>query len=210
MNFAAIIPDRGDRKPFFDHCLEQVDKFTLKPNGVYCMTYPPDSEEMDLVQRIKTGVQLVRNDGFDLVFVIESDDSYPSNYFEQFAPYFGKYDFFGDDYTTYYHLKNKTYKTWHHPGRASLFTTGFKISALKGFNWPSDNERFLDIKLWQFARGKKVKFVDTGAVGVKHGLGKTGGKGHYMRFKDVDVDLKFLESRTNGSFEFYKQIMGTL
>ena len=210
MNFAVIIPDRGDRKQFFDHCLEQVAAFTLKPTFCYAVTYTPDSPEMDLTQRIKAGVQQAKDDGIDLVFIIESDDNYPANYFERFEPYFVNYEFFGDDYSTYYNLKNKTYRTWHHPGRASLFTTGFKISALNQFNWPADNERFLDIKLWQYAQRRKRKFVDTGAIGIKHGVGRTGGKGHFMRFKDVDVDLKFLREHTNGSFEFYKNIMQTL
>lgn len=210
MNFAAIIPNRNDRPQFYEHCIDQLARMTLKPTYTFAISYPPQSQEMDLVERIRCGIQQAEDHEIDLVFVVENDDSYPANYFEQFEPFFNEFDFFGDDQTTYYHLKNKTYKTWHHPHRSSLFTTGFKISALHGFNWPRDNERFLDIKIWKFAEGKKVKFIDTGAVGVKHGLGLCGGKGHKMRFKDIDVDLKFLESRTNGSFDFYKQIMGTL
>jgi len=31
--------------------------------------------------------------------------------------------------------------------------------------------------------------VYTGAVGIKHAVGKTGGKGHFMRFKDVELVL---------------------
>lgn len=209
MNFAVIIPTR-DRPMFFEHCKEQVASQTLKPEKVYAITYPPQSDDVDLCQRVKTGVEAAKADGIDLVFIIEDDDSYPVDYFERFAPHFSKYEFFGDDHTTYYHLKNRTYKIWHHPYRASLFTTGFKISALNNFNWPADNERFLDIKIWQYARHRKRVFVDTGAIGIKHGLGKTGGKGHYMRFKDVDVDLKFLQQHTNGSFEFYKNLMTIL
>lgn len=210
MNFAAIIPNRNDRPRFYDHCIDQLSRMTLKPTYTFAISYQPQSEEMDLVERIRCGIQQAQDHGIDLCFCIENDDNYPIDYFERFAPFFNNYDFFGDDYTCYYHLKNKTYKTWHHPNRASLFTTGFKISALQGFNWPADNARFLDIALWKYASNKKKKFVDTGAIGIKHGVGKTGGKGHFMRFKDVDVDLKFLQSRTNGSFEFYKELMGTL
>jgi hypothetical protein len=206
MKFAALIPDRGDRPQFYNHCLEQIKRMTLKPDRIFAITYQPHSEEMDLVERVRYGIDLVIQSEINLVFILESDDNYPANYFEQFQPYFEKYDFFGDQNTTYYNLKNKTYNTWHHAGRSSLFTTGFKLSALDGFTWPKDNERFLDIKLWQFARGKKVKFVNTGAVGIKHAVGKVGGKGHFMRMKNVDVDYKYLQSKTNGSFEFYKNL----
>lgn len=210
MNFAVIIPDRGDRKLLFDQCLAQVAAFTLQPDKVYQVIYEPRSEDMDLVQRVKHGVSLAKSDDIDLVFVIESDDSYPKDYFERYAPYFNKYEFFGDQFSTYYNLKNKTFNTWHHPGRASLYTTGFKISALNAFNWPADNERFLDIKLWDYARRRKKIFINSGATGIKHGIGKVGGKGHTMRMQNIDVDLKFLESRTNGTFEFYKGLMKNL
>lgn len=206
MKFAIIIPDRGDRPDFLNHCMWQVGRFSLKPTHVFCINYAPQSENADLVQRIRVGVERAMAEAIDLVFIIENDDSYPADYFNRFQPHFEKYEFFGDDRTTYYNLRNKTYRTWHHPNRASLFTTGFKISALNNFSWPDDDELFLDIKLWQYARHRKKKFVDTGAVGIKHGLGKTGGKGHYMRFKDVDVDWRFLQSKVNGSLDFYKNI----
>lgn len=210
MNFAAIIPDRGDRKQFFDHCLDQVSRFTLKPTKVYAITYPPDNDEMDLVKRLRVGVQMASDDGIDLVFVIESDDAYPKDYFERFAPFFKDYEFFGDETTTYYNLRNKTHRTWTHSHRSSLFTTGFKISALNLFDWPTDNEKFLDITLWNYARRRKKIFVNAGAVGIKHGIGKVGGKGHIMRMTHLDKDLKYLKANTNGSFEFYEQLMKTL
>lgn len=206
MKFGIIIPDRGDRPDFFSHCMWQIARFTLKPDHVFCINYAPESENVDLVQRVRVGVERAIQAGIDLVFIIENDDAYPADYFNRFQPYFEKFDFFGDERTTYYNLRNKTYRTWHHPYRASLFTTGFKISALNNFSWPSDDELFLDIKLWRYARHRRKKFVDTGAVGIKHGLGKTGGKGHYMRFKDVDVDWRFLQSKVNGSLDFYKNL----
>lgn len=207
MNFAAIIPTR-DRPKCFARCQDQLAIQTLKPTKVYAISYPAESEEMDLVQRVGVGVETAKADGIDLVFIIEDDDIYSHNYFERFSPFFSKYEFFGDDHTTYYNLKNKTYRTWHHPNRASLFTTGFKISALNLFNWPADNEKFLDIKLWDYARRRKKIFIDTGAIGIKgHGEGKSGGKGHYMRMTHLDKDLTYLKSRTNGSFDFYEQLM---
>lgn len=207
MNFAAIIPDRGDRPEFLQQCMKQIRRFTLQPTEVYAVSYPPSSDKVDLVQRVRAGISLASKNGIDIVFIIENDDFYPEDYFDRFAPFFPNYEFFGDDHTTYYNLKNKTYRTWHHPFRSSLFTTGFKISALNLFEWPPDDYPFLDIRLWEYAKRRKKKFIDSGAVGIKHGVGKTGGKGHYMRFTDVDVDLKFLKSRVNGSIDFYENMM---
>src|SRR5688500_15671549 len=114
MNFAVIIPTR-DRPQFYNHCIEQLSAQTLKPSKVYVIYYPPDNEEMDLVQRIRIGLDCIKAEGIDLVFIWEDDDSYTANYFERFSPFFNTYDFFGDDSTTYYNLKNKTYNTWRHP-----------------------------------------------------------------------------------------------
>lgn len=210
MKFAVIIPDRGDRPEFLNHCIKQLERFTLIPDKVCIVCDPPKTDDFDIVSRIKEGIELVKQADIDLVFIMENDDFYPPDYFARFHPHFVNFEFFGDEYTTYYNLKNKTYRTWHHPRRSSLFTTGFKISALDRFQWPDDNERFLDIKLWQYANSRKRKFVRTDAIGIKHGIGKTGGKGHYMRFTDVDMDLKFLKSRVNGSIDFYKSIMEKL
>lgn len=209
IDFAVIVPTR-DRRMFFDHCREQLDRQTLQPKARYYISYAPTSPEMDLVRRVKSGIELAQRDGIDLVFIVEDDDKYPDDYFQRFQPYLKDFEFFGDEFTTYYNLRNQTYRTWHHPNRASLFTTAFKISALNLFDWPADNEKFLDIKLWQYARRRKKKFVKTDAIGIKHNLGLVGGKGHIMRFNNVDTNLKFLREHTNGSFDFYQQIMKQL
>lgn len=205
--FAVIIPDRGDRPEFLQHCKNQIEALVLKPHHCFIVNYAPQSDDFDLVPRIKVGIEHCKSLGIDLVFIIENDDFYPPDYFVKFQPHFEHHEFFGDEFTTYYNLKNKTHNTWHHPGRSSLFTTGFKISALNDFKWPADNELFLDIKLWRYAKNFRRKFVKTGAIGMKHGVGKTGGKGHFMRYKKVDIDLKFLKARCNGSLEFYLNAM---
>lgn len=206
MKFCTVTPTR-DRPRCFAHCKEQLDRQTLQPDARYYIAYEPTSGEMDLVKRVKSGVALAKRDGIDLVFIVEDDDAYPNDYFERFAPFFNRYEFFGDDHSTYYSVKTQRYSTWHHPNRASLFTTGFKISALNTFNWPPDNERFLDIKLWQFAKSGKKKFIDSGAVGIKgHGEGKMGGKGHVMKLENFDSDWSFLKSKVNGSLNYYQNL----
>lgn len=144
---------------------------------------------------------MAKQDGFDLVFIIENDDFYPKDYFDTIPDA----DFIGSDITTYYNLRNNTYQNFSHHKRSSLFTTGFKISALKGFNWPPDDYPNLDMRLWAFR--KKFRMRETGAIGIKHGVGKVGGRGHSMAMKYTDQDWEWLKSRVDiDAFTFYKSL----
>lgn len=207
MKFATITPNRGvERATLLYQCEKMLRQQTLLPDSQYFVCYPPEGNNIDIVERIQRGIEYAKNDGIDLVFIAESDDFYPPDYFERFAPYFEQYEFFGDDHSLYYNIRNRAYRNIHHPFRASLFTTGFKISALNLFDWPSPHKAFLDIDLWKYAKRRKKKFINTGTVGIKgHGCGKVGGKGHIMRFKDEDKDYKLLASKvTPEALEFYK------
>jgi hypothetical protein len=180
------------------------------PMNAYIMNDPPKSSEPDLVPRIKQGIELAKKDGFTHCYIIEDDDFYNVGHLNRALDF----DFFGYTDSTYYNLRNRTYATFKHPGRSSLFTTAFKISALDGFDWPSDNKVFLDIALWNFARKtkKKIKLLKNNpCLGIKHNMGLVGGKGHRMNMRNKDNDLRFLKSRVSEeSFEFYKTLMLTL
>jgi hypothetical protein len=199
MNFAAIIPDRGDRKELTELCFAQLDRMTKKPDKVYHIKHKPESERFDLVQRIHIGTNLAKADGFDWVFIIENDDFYPANYFDKFTPYFENHDFLGDDMTHYYNLRNQSYKLMQHPHRSSLFTTAFRISALNHWDWKKVDPHmaFLDIELWKYGRFKRRKFIQTGAIGIKHGIGLCGGKGHSMNMPQKDFALEWLAENTD-------------
>jgi hypothetical protein len=181
---------------------------TIKPAKSYFIDHAPRSNEKDLVGRLQMGIALARQDGFDKVYIIESDDAYPADYFERMA--FLNYDFVGDDFTCYYHIKNNGIQIERHPMRASLFTTGFRISALQNFKWPEPNKVFVDIELWRHAQRRRLKrrFADSGAVGVKHGYGITGGIGHKESiYKKFDQDWTWLKSKVDQqSLEFYQSI----
>jgi hypothetical protein len=210
--FCAIIPDRKDRPELTDFCLKQLRRMSVYPDQVYHMSYIPEMcGEFDLVSRVRSGVSEAMKDGFDWCFIIENDDYYPVNYFERFLPYLNRHDFIGDQLTTYYNLRNLTYQRFNHPFRSSLFTTAFRISALNNFEWPGDVNPFLDIELWKYARFKRRAFINTGAVGMKHGLGLCGGKGHVMNMKESDWNLSWLEKNVDEmSFQFYKGLVEKL
>lgn len=202
--FCAIIPDRGDRPELTKFCLQQLDRMKVKPEKVYHINHRPDTERFDLISRVHKGISIARAEGFDWCFIIENDDSYPANYFERFLPFMDKNDFLGDEASTYYNLRNLTYRTFEHRYRSSLFTTAFKISALNNFDWPSDHSPFLDLDIWKYARFKRRFFIKTGAIGMKHQMGLCGGKGHQMRMQNIDTDLAWLQDHVDEmSFEFY-------
>lgn len=208
MKFAAVIPDRGDRPQLFDFCLKQMDRMTLQPDKTYIINHKPIDDRFDLVHRVIEGVKMAKEDGYNLVFIVESDDFYPANYFERFKPFFDSCDFFGQNFSYYYHLGNRTWSllTNDHRYRSSLCATGFKISALNNFTWPDPyGKPFLDINIWQHARHHKRIFLDTGMIGIKHGIGLTGGIGHKREWHNKDPKLEWLKNRVDkDSFEFYK------
>lgn len=182
---------------------------TIKPDKSYFIDYKPESDKVDLVDRIKKGVELAKADGFKYTFIIEDDDAYPSNYFESFD--IGNYSFYGSEETIYYNLKNRTYTKFHHPLRSSLFITGFYIPSLEGFNWYAPKNRFLDVSLWGFAEGQRQQFVKTGALGIKHNLGLCAGRGHVMTGKFNDHNLEKLKELTDtDQFVFYNDLMKCL
>lgn len=178
-------------------------------NG-FIMNDPPKDGNVDLVARFRQGVEYAKNAGFTHLYCIESDDHYTIDYLKRPLDF----DFFGYQDTTYYHLKNRTYANFIHPRRSSLFTTAFKISALDKFVWPPDNALFLDLEIWKFAMrgGFKINLLKGNpCLGLKHGIGKVGGKAHGWTMKNKDNDLRFLKSRTDTeSFEFYTKLMLTL
>jgi hypothetical protein len=206
-NICTITPDRGDRKGIIGFTLSRLTQ-------AYQITvlYEPTSEAIDIVPRIKYGIDVAKRHGCEYAYIIESDDYYPKDYFQQLT--FEDYDFIGYSDTIYYNINSRTYQYMEHPERSSLFCTGFKISALDGFNWDSipEDYKWLDIKLWEYANrtDKKIKLLrNNTCLGIKgHGQGKYAGKGHTMLLKNSDPDLSFLKARVDEeAFKFYGDLM---
>lgn len=205
MSFCSITPSRGDRPQFLEFCKHQLSRMTVKPDKSYFIDGRPQSQDVDLVTRIKDGIHQALHDGFNEVMIVEDDDFLKADHFEKMQ--LGNADFIGEEKTTYYNLRNRTWQTMNHPGRSSLFITGFKLSALKDFNWPKKTERFLDLSLWSYAKSKKRKFVQTGAIGIKHSIGLCGGRGHQMLMKNSDPEMEWLKANVDSeSYIFYKSL----
>lgn len=211
MKIASLTPTRGsERKVLFDFCKEQIDRQTLQPDNRYYMAFEPLDGAKDLTRRVRQGWELAKRDGVDWCIIHEDDDSYLDTHIANYAQYFEGYDFIGDPWTTYYRLDTRRWQTDHHHGRASLFTTAFRVSALDNFQWPPDDYVFLDIPLWKYAKSKyRCKFLKSGAIGIKgHKQGIVGGKGHRQNLKKEDMALRYLRDNVGQrQFQFYQELM---
>lgn len=205
MSFCTITADRGDRPQLLDFCKHQIDRMTVKPDKSYFIDYKPKNGEIDLIPRIQEGIRQAKADGIEWAFILENDDFYDPHYFEGLV--LSNADFYGENHSIYYNLRNRTWQDIRHPARASLYTTGFRIAALDGFNWPKSTERFLDIALWNHAQRKKIRWRSTKAIGIKTGLGLCGGKGHVMTMPNKDPNLDWLKANTDQeSYIFYQTL----
>ena len=210
-DFCAITPDRGDRPNFLRHCVQQMLSQTLQPGEHIVVNRPAKTNQPDLVERVMEGLDIAKRHGFSRAYIIENDDYYPDDYFQRMET--DKSEFVGVCNTIYYHLTG-TRMNQFHPGRSSLFATGFDISALDGFKWPERHRLDLDILLWQHAAssGRGCLLLDSvGAIGIKHGIGLCGGRGHSAGFGYSFSDMPSRDWLRNhvrpSSFDFYMSLI---
>jgi hypothetical protein len=205
----VIIPSRGDRPQFLDNALRVIDNQSLKPDYVSIQDYAPKTKGFDLVERVKKGVKDCFANNCDLVFIMEDDDYYSSNYIKYMYLQWlrhGTPDIIGQNATIYYHLKLNRYIEMKHPERSSLFTTAFTREILN-IKWCAESEIYLDLHLWRVMKG--VTVPRSNAMGIKHSIGKCGGNGHNLKFayNRDDKNLSFLKSIVDDeSLKFYKTI----
>lgn len=226
VRIAVIIPTRGDRKELLANCMRMLANQTLKPILIWEVDYEPISNEKDITARYKRGYNAVcdynnhiANPGkINLIAFIEDDDYYAPDYLETMVREWlraGKPDIIGTGSTIYYHLKLKKYFTLTHPRRASAMNTLIKPNL--SFPWCEDNYAFTDLHLWNLTvettlqkpilKGHIFNPEKIISIGMKHGVGLTGGRCHIDRLQRYNVDdseCKFLlENCDKESFEFY-------
>lgn len=206
-NIATITPARGGERPqFMDFCKLQVER--MRPVHQIYIDHKPISSAIDLVPRIRLGIETARSLGCDRVAIVENDDWYDHDYLSQIN--LDDYDAFGWGTTYYYNLRNRTWQlNYHQDTHSSLFSTAFKIGLLDDFRWPPDDNPWLDIALWKHFRGKRafLSQADPPCIGIKHGIGKVGGKAHGFEMKNKDPQLEWLKSNVDDqAFKFYSEM----
>lgn len=99
-----------------------------------------------------------------------------------------------------------------HFRRASAMNTMIKPDLL--FSWCPDNEPFTDLHLWKVVKGITFAPSQVISIGIKHGVGKCGGRSHtdrFDRYRFDDSSLQFLRSNTDKeSFQFYSNYINQL
>jgi len=212
MKIGALIPTRGDRPELLKFALDQMSRQTRKPDIIQVVNDPPVNQNKDITWRYRIGCERIFKNDIDVVLLIEDDDWYDPTYIERMVSEWdkaGKPQIFGVGETTYYHLGIRAYNEEKHFGRASAMSTLLTRDVL-GIQWPNDNYVFTDVELWKKLKGSTCLFERLLSLGVKHGIGLTGGIGHnkqWAGYKQKDPELDWLKKTVDEkAFEFYKNI----
>lgn len=216
MKIGVLIPTRGDRPELLNFAIRQMERQTRKPDVIELVNDAPLSGDKDITWRYRIGCERIFAKGVDVVLLIEDDDWYDATYIERLVGEWekaGKPGIFGIGNTTYYHLGIKAYNEEIHTGRASAMST-LLTKVVQNIQWAKDNYVWTDIDLWKKIPGKTVMFERLLSLGVKHGIGLTGGIGHNAKwggYKHKDPDMNWLMNTVDQeAFEFYKNMASRL
>lgn len=210
MKIATVTIDRGDRPKMIKHCKYLINQQTRKPDAKIFVINPSVSSQIDIVPRFRSAWLKAKQLEMDYIVVMESDDWYFSGYLAMVEIPLKSHDYaaIGQSKSLYYNICNKTYQWFTHDGRASLYTTAFKVSCLDNFIWPKDDYKFLDMPLWDHLKKFSFMLYDPidNTVGIKHKEGIRAGVGHKVRLQVPDPQFKYLESIVGEvEVEYYKK-----
>ena len=211
LKIGVIIPDKNDRPGFLAHCLDMMERQSIQPDHICLVNENSGIDGCDITWRYKKGFERIFNQyDCDVCFMIENDDWYRNDYIEQMLKKWeqlSRPDLLGIGTSVYYHIGLKKYKQLIHPVRSSAFCSMVTSEVLK-HEFCADTEAFFDVYLWK-SKMKKAAFIPSEQIclGIKHGIGSCGGKGHLLSFpydKD-DKDFVYLNSVIDKkSFNFYE------
>lgn len=204
----VICPDRGDRPQFMGQFHRQLEQQTIKPEIVEIVDYAPTSDVCDITARYRVGYDNLRNKGLDVIAFFENDDIYLPDYLETMVNGWashGKPKMFGLDYTIYYHLCVGKSFMFKHDKRSSMMSTLMQPDL--DFEWCDDSYAYTDSHLWKTVGGKTWNPHKLITMGLKHGIGKSGGQWHIeglQRYKDAGISLKKVVGEEN--YNFYRTL----
>ncbi len=198
MKIGILVPTQGKRPNFLKQCIKYIDSQTYQPDIVEIVG-DKSGLEYDLTWRFRLGLERIKNK-CDLVFIFEDDDYYSPDYIQVYLQKyrtFGSPSLIGRDETTYYHLANNKYHTFNHPRRASMFSTVIHHRIIPHIIYPSDDFIAFDMHLWQQFNTTAQAFHLPYNInlGIKHGLGITGGIGHksdHRIYTNEDTNWSYL------------------
>ncbi len=216
MKVAVVVPTRGDRQEFLNHCKRQIHRQTYCPDEVIFVDHEPARrDQVDLTGRYRMGISRARQKGCEFIVFWEDDDWYDEKYLEWMISSWknnGRPEVFGIETSFYFNLRSMQGARFDHPGRSSMFCTCLHIGENKwnGLSWPHDGERFLDLWIWRKWQLTKCAIPVNDklyTVGIKHGVGLTGGGGHNTNahFYTNEYDKEWLKKKIDPfSYQFYQ------
>jgi len=202
VSFCLITPTRGDRHIFKDQYWNIIKSQTKQPDEVIVVDYKPKSKDKDLTQRYRYGIEKATENGHEYALLWEDDDWYHPKYIEWITNAWkeeSKPDVFGAYETYYYNIFTKSSFHMRHPGRASAFCSLLKLPY--NLTYPKDNDPWFDLHIFrsknnQTKGGLYFPTNEVLAIGIKHGVGLSGGSGH---------NTKHPQMTKQGSFEWFNK-----
>lgn len=213
MKVAILIPDRNDRPKFLAHCLKMIKAQTRQPDIIEIVNDPSSSDDIDITWRYMIGYKRI-GDRADLVLFIENDDYYAPNYIETMVNAWiaaGKPQLIGCTYTIYYNIMLKKWFRFRHHVRCSMMCTGM-VTGLDLY-WGNLKDPYTDSHIWLKCGLTRHLITPEPpiCIGIKHGIGLTGGLMHSTKlhmYNEEDPDLELLKNWVDlESFNFYNSII---
>lgn len=208
---AVIIPTRGDRPKFLKHARWLIEQQAFQPDMILTMNSKPTGPGADLTKRYRVGYEHATKMGMDLTIWWEDDDWYNRKYIQMMVNQWtkaGKPDLVGNAQSRYYHIITGQWADIHHPGHSSAMNMAVKTGL--DIPWPADNHIFLDKHIWDRMGSKGLLLSHNMSIGIKHGFGKCGGKGHDPRlgiYKEKDENFVQLQQTVDKkSLRLYQTI----
>lgn len=188
MKIGLCIPTRGDRPQFLKVCKNLIQRQTVQPDEIYFVDFPGQTGVKDITLRYRKGLEELTKRGCDIALLWEDDDWYAPNYIEWMIQEWkkvGQPRIFGVGETFYYHLGLHKRLYMKHFGRASAFNTLLRLPVTMS-TWPPEQYSFIDMHFWKHIQGATIAFPDLSnpvSIGIKHGIGLSGGGGHSRNFR---------------------------
>ena len=203
MKIAVITPHQpGARSVFIERLKTYINRQTVKPDQWIVVDHNTGKDK-DITDRLIAGLNECRD--ADLILIMEDDDWYAPNYIQRMRDEWikaGKPNMIGVGQTHYCHIKSGGHVLLKHPKRASLMSSGINGLAVYNIQWPQE-QVFIDLHLWTQLGGKTFIPNQPIAVGIKHGIGNTGGKGHNPKWPLYKKAPNMLASLIGSDAAFY-------
>lgn len=239
MDKFTVITPTGDRPEAFELCKKYVQRQAILPfqwiivdDGQTPMSIKDLKFDVTYIRRQpnpKTdpkhtlGVNMLeafKHVKYDRIIMVEDDDWYCPNYFEQMLKMFGDSQAFiiGSGKTVYYNIPFQKYYVHNNTQHASWCMTGFTLNVVTSIEkiirqCMVQQYPYIDLKVWRQIQTKKYlrledKPICMGIKGLPGRPGTCSGHRTIDAFK-FDVGLEFLKKNIGNDVEFYERFWKT-